>query len=256
MAREVIKELPGFSILYLGDTARTPYGDKSPEAVVRYALEDAEWLIEHGAKILVVACNTMSAVAIDALRDRFSLPIFDVIRPTVEEAIRISTLKRVGIIGTRATIQSKIYEKTIRAVNPDTDVFSAACPLFVPLVEEGWAESSEARSIAGKYLNELKSKRIDTLILGCTHYPFLKSVIASQMGRMALIDSSRAVVRHMRAFLDAHPQITDQLLKGNRHEFYLTDTAAHYNEIASRWVGFPIGFKKAVLNSLPAVEGK
>lgn len=252
VVRQVMQQLPGFSIVYLGDTARTPYGTKGPETISRYALQDARFLIEHGAQMLVVACNTMSAVAIRELRDRLLVPIFDVVRPAAEEAARVSARKRIGVIGTRATINSKIYKELVRSINPDTEIFAAACPLFVPLVEEGWAAHDVTRRVVETYLGPLKLKRIDTLILGCTHYPFLRSVIGGRMGRsVRLVDSAEAVVRHMKAYLDAHPAMSDRLEKGNRHEFYLTDIAPHHEELASQWLGHRITFRHADLEPQP-----
>lgn len=252
VVREVMQQLPGFSILYIGDTARTPYGNKSPETVRRYALEDANWLLEHGAKLLIIACNTMSALGADLLRDRLTAPIFDVIRPAVEETTRTSFRKRIGVIGTRATIQSKIYERMIRQTNPGAEIFTAACPLFVPLVEEGWMHKAETKRIARSYLIPLKIKRIDALILGCTHYPLLKSAIQAQMGRrVQLIDSAEATVRHVKAYFDAHPTFADRLPKGNRHELYLTDLSPQYDEIATGWLGRPVKFRQAELEPLP-----
>ncbi len=252
VARQVMQQLPGFSILYMGDTARTPYGTKGPETIIRYALEDARFLIEHGAQILIVACNTMSAVALTELRSRFSVPIFDVVRPAAEEAARVSFKKRVGVIGTRATVNSKIYHTLIREINQDTEVFSVACPLFVPLVEEGWINTDVTRRVASTYLTPLKLKQIDTLILGCTHYPFIRGAIGGHMGRgVRLVDSSEAVVRHLKSYLDAHPAFTDQLQKGNRHEFYLTDIAPHHEELASRFLGNRVNFRRAELEPKP-----
>lgn len=259
VARQVMRELPGFSILYLGDTARTPYGSKSPETIKRYTIEDAQFLVEHGAKMLIVACNTMSAVAMEELKDRLSVPIFDVVLPAVQETARLSVRKKIGVIGTRATIVSNIYPRLIRQINPDAEVFTVACPLFVPMVEEGWSNSDVARRVAQTYLTPLNLKNIDTLVLGCTHYPLLRNVIASRVGRrVQLIDSAQAVVKHVKAYLDAHPTFSDQFIKGNRHEFYLTDIAPHHEQLASDWLGHRVTFRRADLNSVPTrhVSGK
>lgn len=249
VAREVMRQLPGFSVLYLGDTARTPYGNKSPEIVERYAIESAEWLVNHGAKLLIVACNTMSAVALRSLRDRFLVPIFDVIIPAIHEAARKSSEeKRIGVIGTRATIKSGVYERLVREVNPDAEVFSNPCPLFVPLVEEGWLDQSETHRIARIYLAPLRAKNIDALILGCTHYPLLRGVIQAQMGRrVRIIDSARATVAHVKSYLDARPELADQLPKGNRHQFFLTDIAPQHDAIATSWLGRSTQFVHAEL---------
>lgn len=254
VVREVMRELPGFSILYLGDTARTPYGNKSPELVRRYALEGAEWLLARGAKFLVVACNTMSAVALEALRNRFTIPIFDVVVPTVREAARYARGdKRIGVIGTRATIASGIYNQLITQINPDAQIFGAACPLFVPLVEEGWSNRPETQRIARHYLDQLRAKNVSALILGCTHYPLLASVIQECLGRrVRIVDSASATVKYLKEYLDAHPNLVDGLPKGNRHEWYLTDVAPHHDELASQWLGRTVKFRRADLAVAPA----
>ncbi|MDY6955078.1 MAG: glutamate racemase, partial [Thermodesulfobacteriota bacterium] len=182
VVRALSQHLPEYSILYFGDTARTPYGTKSPETVVQYAIEDAHILLERGAQLLVVGCNTASSVATNALRDRFDVPIFEVISPAVHQAVSQSRVKRVGVIGTRATVNSGVYEAHIKAERPDMEVYSAACPLLVPLVEEGWLKRGETRRIVKKYLHPLKMRQIDMLILGCTHYPPLKDIIQAKIG--------------------------------------------------------------------------
>lgn len=254
VAREVMRQLPGFSVLYLGDTARTPYGNKSPELVRRYAVECGDWLVNHGAKFLIVACNTMSAVALDVLRSRFGLPIFDVVIPTVQEAARYARGdKRIGVIGTRATIASGVYERLITQINPEAQIFCAACPLFVPLVEEGWGNHPETQRIARAYLDPIRAKNVSALILGCTHYPFLSSVIQEYMGRrVRVVDSASATVKHLKTYLDAHPELVDGLPKGNRHEWYLTDVAPHHDGLASQWLGRSVQFRRAELATAPA----
>lgn len=246
VVREVMRQLPGFSVLYLGDTARTPYGNKSPQTVEKYAIESADWLVRHGAKMLIVACNTMSALAIRSLRDRFLVPVFDVIVPAANEAARKSSEeKRIGVIGTRATIASGVYEQLVRQINPDAEVFSASCPLFVPLVEEGWLDHAETHRIAREYLSPLRAKNLDALILGCTHYPLIRGVIQAQMGRrVRIIDSARTTIRYVKSFLDAKPELVDQLLKGNRHELYLTDVSPNHDAIATSWLGRSVAFQK------------
>lgn len=258
VVREVMRQLPGFSILYLGDTARTPYGNKSPETVTRYALECAEWLHRRGAKFLIVACNTMSAVALEALRNHFPIPVFDVIVPTVQEAARRAQgEKRIGVIGTRATITSGVYERLITQINPDAQIFSAACPLFVPLVEEGWVKQQETHRIARTYLDPIRAKNVGALILGCTHYPFLALMIQEIMGRrVVIVDSARATVKYLKGYLDAHPEFVDGLPKGNRHEWYLTDVAPHHDALASRWLGRAVQFHRADLIAAPVAHIK
>ena len=173
VVRSLMEELPGYNMIYFGDTARTPYGSKSPETVVRYALENTDFLLKQGAKLIVMACNTASSVAAGRVAENYDIPIFEVVTPATEKAVKISRTLIIGVIGTRATVKSGIYEQKIVALKPDAKVYSAACPLLVPLVEEGWIKKPETVMIIKKYLHPLKVRQIDTLILGCTHYPLL-----------------------------------------------------------------------------------
>ena len=177
VVRAIMDELPGYDLVYFGDTARTPYGTKSRQTVIDYSLQNTEFLIKQGAKMIVMACNTASSVATESLKKNFNLPIYEVITPAVRLALEKTQKSVIGVIGTRATINSGIYEKKIKKQNPNARVYSAACPLLVPLVEEGWLKKPETRMIVKKYLHPLKVRQIDTLILGCTHYPILKSII-------------------------------------------------------------------------------
>ena len=183
VARAVMKQIPGYDIVYFGDTAHTPYGTKSAETVIGYTINNIEFLLSQGAELIVIACNTASSVATARVLERFSVPIFEVITPAVELAVQTSKNLNFGIIGTRATITSGIYEKKIIENQPQARVYSAACPLLVPLVEEGWLNKAETAMIVKKYLQPLKTRQIDTLILGCTHYPLLKKVIQRKKRR-------------------------------------------------------------------------
>ena len=201
VARAIMEQLPGYDIIYLGDTARTPYGPKSPETVIRYAIQNTDFLLGRGAKIIVVACNTASSVATDPLGQQFDVPIFEVVTPAVELSINVSKKSSIGVIGTRATINSGVYERRIKERLSDAKVYSAACPLLVPLVEEGWMKKPETRMIVKKYLHPLKVRQIDTLILGCTHYPLLKKTIQHKIGkRVNIIDSSDAIAEKIKKF--------------------------------------------------------
>ncbi|MFZ5563848.1 MAG: glutamate racemase, partial [Thermodesulfobacteriota bacterium] len=169
VARAVMDELAGYDILYFGDTARTPYGAKSAQTVIKYALENTELLLARGAKMVVMACNTASSVATEEIVSRFDIPVFEVITPAVNLAAGLSKTGVIGVIGTRATVNSGVYEKKILQQRPDARVWSQACPLLVPLVEEGWLKKPETAMIVKKYLHPLKTRQVDTLILGCTH---------------------------------------------------------------------------------------
>lgn len=240
VVKELIKQMPEAGIIYFGDTARYPYGNKSKETIERYALEDARFLIEHGAQIIVTACNTASALAIDKLRQEMQLPLFEVVNPAVERAIEATSNKRVGVIGTRGTIKSEIYSKKIKEQNSKIEVISRPCPLFVPLVEEGWLAHSETKKIIKSYLAPLKNKSIDTLILGCTHYPLLKPQIRAKIGRhVTLVDSAEEVVKKIQSYVADHPDVD---IKG-KCEYYLSDVSEHTQHIASKWLGQNIEFK-------------
>jgi glutamate racemase len=235
VVRALMQHLPEYNIIYFGDTARTPYGTKSPETVIKYAIEDAEILIQRGAQVLVVGCNTASSVATDTLRERFDVPIFEVISPAVHMAASRPNKRRVGIIGTRATVNSGVYEDKIKALRPDIEVFAAPCPLLVPLVEEGWLKKAETRRIVKKYLHPLKLKQIDMLILGCTHYPLLKEIIQVKIGkRVKIIDSSEALSTSVKDFLLNNPHIADNLKKDGNCQFYVSDVTEHMRKLAGK----------------------
>lgn len=256
---------PRLDILYLGDTARLPYGTKSPETIRRYALEDARYLVNAGATVLVVACNTMSAVAVDGLRKEFpDVPLFEVITPAVSAA-RVATQGRIGVIGTRATIASGIYERLLKnfPTNPPlllkreekinsflplkpgggevgVCILSRACPLFVPLVEEGWSDQPETKRIAKHYLQNFKTSGVDTLILGCTHYPFLRGVIAQVMGRrVKLIDPADSVAQEVIMYLREHPALYKSVSTNGTLEVCLTDQTPHIAGLAQQWLARP-----------------
>ncbi|MDP3244127.1 MAG: glutamate racemase [bacterium] len=234
VAREIIKKLPGQPIVYFGDTARTPYGNKGKKTIIKYAIEDAKFLLQQGADIIVIGCNTVSAVAAEVLREKFNLPIFDVIEPAVEAALRITKNNRIGVIGTRATIASGVYQKKLKIKNLKLKICEAACPLFVPLAEEGWVNSPEALAIAKKYLAPLKKAKVDTLILGCTHYPFLKPIIRRVMGgQVKLIDSAQAVADKLK---DTYPK--GQAKKNTfKHKIFFSDLTPFASKVARAWLG-------------------
>ena len=202
VVRALQQHLPDRDIVYLGDTARAPYGSKSAETVTRYALESARFLVDLGAKVIVVASHSISAVAADKIRAAYGLPVFDVIGPTVRLALGASSDLRIGVIGTHRTVQSGAYEKQIRKQRADAQVFSTACPLLVPLVENGWLKKPETARIVKKYLLPLKLRQIDTLILGCTHYLLLKKTIQEKVGRrIRLVDPAAAVAAELHTSL-------------------------------------------------------
>jgi glutamate racemase len=192
--RALHEQLPQERFVYLGDTARVPYGTKSLATVERYAVENARFLAAHGVKILVVACNTASALALPAIRASVGVPVVGVIEPGAGMAVRAASVgRRVGVIATEATVRSGAYRRAIRELAPEVEVIERACPLFVALAEEGWAETDVARTVAQEYLTDFRSGRVDALVLGCTHYPILRRVIRETLGdEVRLIDSGEA----------------------------------------------------------------
>jgi len=246
VVREIFKKLPDYRIVYFGDTARTPYGTKSKETIIKYAREDAKFLLDHGAKIIVIACNTASAVAAEILRKELGVPVFEVIMPAVKAALRVTRGGKIGVIGTRATIASGVYESMIKNNNKNIQVESQPCPLLVPLVEEVWLNQPETKKIVKKYLQPLKNKQIDTLILGCTHYPVLKNIIKTRIGRkVKLVDSAEEVVHELKEFLAKNGEVEKKLVKDGKHKFYVSDLTPQVPRIAEKLLEKTVKFEKA-----------
>lgn len=221
---------PEEDLVYFGDTARVPYGPKSPNTVIEYSIQNSRFLLQQGIKILVVACNTSSAVAVPALHQLTGIPIIGVIEPGAEQAARSTNNKRIGVIGTEGTVRSNAYTTAIQKLIPDAEVFSVACPLFVPLVEEGWQDHAVAQIIADEYLTPLKYKNIDTLVLGCTHYPLLHQTIQKVLGNsVCLVDSAEAIAGYLGRLL---PEENDGR-KGS-DSFFVSDNEDKFAQIAKR----------------------
>lgn len=234
VARAVEQLLPQLPICYFGDLARTPYGTKSDQAILDYSLENTEFLLRQGATVIVIACNSAASVATASLRAEFSVPIIEVISPAVQEAVAKSRSGRLGIIGTSATIRNNQYEKQIQAIRPEYRVYSQACPLLVPLVEEGWLNKRETKMILRRYLHPLKHQQIDTLVLGCTHYPLLKHLIQPRIGaRVTLIDSSEAVARSLKKYLQDRPDLVTVKDATPEHRYYVSDITANAGQAAN-----------------------
>src|SRR5262245_46099785 len=230
--------LPGESFVYLGDTARVPYGPKSKETVVRYGIEAARFLEKHGVKRIVVACNTVSSVAMDEVLAEATVPVIGVIVPGAKRAVKVSKGGRIGVIGTRGTIASDAYPRAILELRAGTVVISQPCPLFVPLAGEGWTDHAVTREIAETYLAPLREAKVDTLVLGCTHYPLLKDTIGKVMGKdVALVDSAESVAAEVRESLG-----DDRAEQENgARQFYVTDAPAPFLAIAERFLGRQVG---------------
>jgi len=246
VVRALLRRLPQENIVYFGDTARVPYGPKSPQVVREYAEEDTDFLLSKNVKMIVVACNTVSAVALDVVQKRAKIPVVGVIIPGAKSAAAASKNKRVGIIGTIGTISSNAYANAIRQIDASVSVFSRPCPLFVPLVEEGWIGHKATEMIAKEYLFPFTQEKIDTLVLGCTHYPLLKEVISSALkGSAVLIDSGDA------AAVEVEQALEEQRLKNASKEkpnlqFFVSDIPAKFTEIGERFLGAKMGVVKKV----------
>lgn len=237
VVKELTSRLPNEQIIYFGDTARVPYGSKSNDTVIEYSIQNTHFLLSKNVKAVVVACNTASSVAIPALQDRFDVPIISMIEPGSAFALSKTKTGRIGVIGTRATIGNKAYSTELLKHIPTLEVFEKACPLFVPLVEEGMIEGEPTRLIAQEYLNDFKANDIDTLILGCTHYPLLKKVISAVVGEgVTLVDSGVAAAITVAEVLEEYSLLAEvPSLKQN--EFYVSDLPLQFKKIAELFLG-------------------
>ncbi len=233
--KEIVAKMPRENIIYLGDTARVPYGIRSPETVTRYSFENTQFLLSQEIKMLVVACNTASAVSLGAVKKEYPLPVVGVLEPGARAAVAATKSRKVGVIGTEATINSGSCAREIRRLAPDIEVRSMSCPLFVPLAEEGWTDNDVAALVAEKYLSPFRNSGIDTLVLGCTHYPLLKTVISGVVGPgINLIDSATETAKEVAVVLEK--------LRWNGpgeglRKFFVTDTPSRFENIGKRFLG-------------------
>jgi len=241
VVKEIKKLLPDVPIVYFGDTARLPYGNKSPETIQRYSIEIVEFLKNKGCRTIVIACNSASSLAADYLREKYpNLNIYDVVSSGAEAAVEKTKNKKVGVIGTTATINSSIYKKKISGMNEKIQVFTQACPLFVPLVEENWIKRPETKKIARVYLKDLKLQKVDTLLLGCTHYPLLEKVIGGVMGRRTkTIASGEKLAKKLKERLKDY--------KKGEDEYFVSDLTEHFENLAEKILGSRVKIKKIVL---------
>ncbi|HEX2268479.1 MAG TPA: glutamate racemase [Pyrinomonadaceae bacterium] len=253
--RALHERLPNERFVYLGDTARVPYGTKSLATVERYAVENSRFLQAHGIKLLVVACNTASALALPAIRKAVKVPVMGVIEPGSRAAVEVADGEKIGVIATEATVQSHAYAQAIASMASDVEVIERACPLFVSLAEEGWANSDVARIVAQDYLSEFKKTPIGALVLGCTHYPILRDVISETVGsKVKLIDSGAATARDVEALLENSSMTHDEPLGlyqerrlcDDLDHFYVTDAAERFAKVAERFLGSAPSILEAV----------
>lgn len=246
VTRAIYERLPDESTIYYGDTARVPYGPKSPETVRRYSLEILHWLLAQGVKAVVIACNTSTAHALRVLQETTPVPVLGVIKPGARAAIEAGGGGPIGVVGTAGTIASDAYNRAIQALAPGLPVIQRACPLFVPLVEEGWFEHPATELVAVDYLRELREARVRSLVLGCTHYPLLKPLLQRVMGpEVRLIDSGQATAAALQTIL------VDRALEAPRdsesqHRFVVSDDAARFRQVGSRFIGERLGEAEVV----------
>jgi len=240
VVKEVRRLLPHEDIVYVGDTARLPYGTKSKATVTRFSREIAQFLLKFRVKLIVVACHTASSFSLSTLKRELKIPVIGVVEPGAQEALRMTQTGRIGILGTRATIESHAYAKALQRKNPRIKVFSQSCPLFVPLVEEGYLKEKVTYQMAREYLLPLKKQRVDTVILGCTHYPLLRQVIRDVLGpRTLLIDSSHETAHEVQQVLQHHHTAS---LNGKRPtcQFYVSDEPQRFAKIGSILLKHPL----------------
>lgn len=237
---QLVRVLPHEHLIYFGDTARLPYGAKSPETIIRYSIENGIFLVRQKIKLLVVACNTASAHALENLQQIFSVPVVGMIGPGAKNAVQASKSKRIAVLGTKGTIHSQSYQKAILQLEPKAQVFPVACPLFVPLVEEGHLDHQVTRLIVQEYLRPLRECRIDTLLLGCTHYPLLKDLIRSEVGEeITIIDSAISCAEAVAELLSER-QLNAESKAKPVYRYYVSDDPKKFQSLGSSFLGMPI----------------
>ncbi|NQT95055.1 MAG: glutamate racemase [Candidatus Omnitrophica bacterium] len=237
VVKQLMRQLPREDIVYFGDTARVPYGTKSKQTIIRFSLENVLFLLKHNVKSIVVACNTSSSVALVSLKKHFKIPVIGVINPGVTDALSSTRSMRIGVIGTSTTIRSMAYKRQILRNSPSAKVFSQSCPLFVPLAEEGWLRERITLQVIEKYLAPLKRKRIDTLILGCTHYPLLKENIKRVVGkRVKLIDSAASTAKAVKVLMEDKDIASSSMAKG-RVQFFVSDEPSQFKKVGEKFLG-------------------
>ncbi|RJR31401.1 glutamate racemase [Candidatus Parcubacteria bacterium] len=254
VAKKIYEKLPQYQTIYFGDTARTPYGNRSQELIYRFTEQAVDFLFKQGCELIIIACNTASAEALRKIQQEF-LPknypdkkVLGVIRPVAEAVAENKKSKRVGVVGTRGTINSGSYVREIKSFNPGIEIFQQSAPLLVPLIEEGFIKRRETKMILKSYLRPLKLQKIDTLVLGCTHYPFLHKQFKEVMGKSCkVLDTPEIVADKLTDYLSRHPEIESKLKKGNSHKFLVTDVTEKFKENAQNWLGREINLEVARL---------
>jgi len=241
VVKQLVKLLPEEQLIYFGDTARIPYGTKSKRLIEQYAAEDAAFLMQFDIKLLVVACNTASSLAMDVLRRQLDIPVVGVVQPGARAAVEKTTNKIIGVIGTSATINSGSYMREIAKIDSNVTVLGQPCPLLVPLVEEGWLDEDITILTLQKYFKDLLKQKIDTLILGCTHYPLLEKTIRQVVGpAVHLIDSGKETAKEVKRVLTENDLLNLTGKKTDKNKYFVSDIPAKFEEIGSRFLGQPL----------------
>lgn len=242
VVREIMRNLPEERLVYFGDTARVPYGSKSKATVIRYSRQIVRFLRTQKVKTIVVACNTASALALDTIKPEIDIPIIGVVRPGTDMAVEATKNRRIGVIATESTIRSGLYQRLIKEADQDISVFAKACPLFVPLVEEGWTKDPVTKIVAERYLDGILKQQIDTLIMGCTHYPLLRSLLQEVAGTdVTLINPAYETARALGRMLDEKGILNDgQVEVGERYRFFASDTVERFNAFANSILPYEI----------------
>jgi len=247
VAKSVRRYLPNEDIIYFGDTARVPYGNKSRSTIIRFSREIMEFMMKKRVKMAVVACNTASSLSLSVLKSHYPIPVVGVINPGVKEAIAATKSKRIGVIGTDSTISSGSYNKELKRLGRSYKLFSASCPLFVPLVENKFLNGEITEQVVRKYLKPLMKKNIDALILGCTHYPLLKGLIGSTMKGVKLVDSSTAVAKRVKEILISKNMQSDRNKKRGKAVYYVSDDPKAFRKVAHIFLREKIDIKRVDL---------
>ena len=249
VAREIMRQIPNERIVYLGDTARVPYGSKSKDNIIKFSRQIIRFLQTENVKAIVIACNTASALALDEMQQEFDLPILGVVKPGAKVAVETTVNKRIGLIGTEANIRSGVYTRYIKSLDDEAKVFEKACPLFVPLVEEGWLHDDITLQVASRYLEELKEKDIDTLIMGCTHYPLIRSTIRKVMGdKVNLVNPAYETAIELKNLLerDNLANKCDVDSPSSMYRFYVSDAEEKFKLFANSILPFDITMTKQI----------
>lgn len=239
--REIVRRLPNENVIYFGDTARVPYGGKSPETITRYALECSKFLLEQNVKLLIIACNTVSAYALEILKQELDIPVLGVIKAGAAKAVYTTKNGSIAVIGTKATVRSGAYEKEILNLRTNLQVISIACPLFVPLIEEQFLSHPAAKLVVQEYLKKIHEKQVDTLLLGCTHYPLLSRIIQEEVGaKVHLVDSATTCAAEVASILASERMIAQEGVRPD-YLYYVTDDPEKFRETGSAFLGAPLG---------------